>query len=220
MAGADAQHDHASGEDQRLVHVVRHENHGLLQRTAGLPYLQQHVLLLRPRDGVERAERLVQEQDRGVHGQSAGDRGALPHAAGEFARQFAPGVRQADHRQIVVGDLAAFGTGELGTGLFERQHDIVGAGAPREQAVVLEHHGAVEAGAGDVLPSDEDLAGGGHEEPAHEPQQRAFAAAGRADDGDEFAGGHGEVDMGQSLFSGVGERQVAQLDERGFFHRF
>ena len=137
MAGADAQHDHASGQNQRLVHVVRHEKHGLLQGAAGLPDLEQHVLLARPGDGVECAERFVHEQDRRIHCQCACNGGALAHAAGKFAGEFASGVCQTDHRQVVVGDLSAFGAGKIRTGLLQCEDDIVGAGAPREEAVIL-----------------------------------------------------------------------------------
>ncbi len=70
--------DDAVGEEHRLVDVVGDEDDGL---ALGLPQRQQ--LELQPLAGqrVERAERLVHEQDERVGGQRAGDRHALAHAA-------------------------------------------------------------------------------------------------------------------------------------------
>ena len=74
------QHD-AVAEARRLTHVVRDEHDGE-------PCLAPHVLELVvqqvARDGVERAERLVHEEDIRVLREGAGERDPLAHAAGEL----------------------------------------------------------------------------------------------------------------------------------------
>src|SRR3989449_4289128 len=57
-------------EQQSLAHVVGHEHHPLVE-----PSLERLKLALQldPRDGIERAERLVEEQQRRGGGQGAGD---------------------------------------------------------------------------------------------------------------------------------------------------
>ena len=68
-----------------------------------LPDLEQ--LEVHPLAGhlIERAERLVHEQDRRVDGQRAGDRDALLHATGELPRVVAGEVGQLDEAQVVLG---------------------------------------------------------------------------------------------------------------------
>src|SRR2546422_4465203 len=62
-------------EQQSFAHVVRHEHHPLVE-----PSLERLKLALQldPRDGIERAERLVEEQQRRGGGEGAG--GAPPPA--------------------------------------------------------------------------------------------------------------------------------------------
>src|SRR5207247_1495231 len=58
----------AGSEQQPLTHVVRHEDHALAE-----PPLERRELTLQlhPGNGIERAERLVQEQERRVDGEGA-----------------------------------------------------------------------------------------------------------------------------------------------------
>ena len=80
-AGPRRHHRHAVGEIDRLLHVVGDEDHGLGR---ALPDAEQLGLHQAARLGVERAERLVHQQDLRVDGERARDRGALLHAAGEL----------------------------------------------------------------------------------------------------------------------------------------
>jgi len=72
---ADAQRllDRMGDEQQGEAHVV--------------PQLEQFVLHAPARQRVERGEGLVHQQDARMHGQRAGDRHALLHAAGELVRE-------------------------------------------------------------------------------------------------------------------------------------
>ena len=80
-AGPRRHHDDARGHEDRLLDVVGDEQHRLL---APLPDAEQQFLHQPARLVVERAERLVQQQDLGIVGERAGDRGALLHAAGKL----------------------------------------------------------------------------------------------------------------------------------------
>ncbi len=58
---------------------------------------------------------------------------------------------------------------------------------------MLEHHGAIDAGAADRHSIHFDAAGRQGLQPADTAQQRGFATAGRADEGHEFIAAHGQV---------------------------
>ncbi len=76
-------HHHAVGQFQGLVLVVGHEDAGqvdlVVQAAEPLPQLLPHL-------GVERAERLVQQQHLRLDGQRPGQRHALPLPAGKLVR--------------------------------------------------------------------------------------------------------------------------------------
>ena len=68
----------------------------------------------------------------------------------------------------------------------------------REQRQRLEHHAEValmRRDLRDVLAVDQDAAGGRLLKAGNHPQQRGLAAAGRPEQADERAVGHGEIDM-------------------------
>ena len=68
-------------EEDRLLDVVRHQDHG---RALGGPDAQQLLLHLDLRERVERAKRLIQEEHAGLVDEHAREGGALGHAAGEL----------------------------------------------------------------------------------------------------------------------------------------
>jgi hypothetical protein len=76
-----AQDRDSVAQRDRLIDVVRHEEHCLLDRR-----VQTAQLLLEARlcDRVERAERLVHQQQRWIGSERAGEADALPLAAGEL----------------------------------------------------------------------------------------------------------------------------------------
>ena len=59
--------------------------------------------------GVERSERFVEQQHVGVHRQRTGQRNALPHAAGEFARSLPEGLRKPDEFEQLQGSVPTLG---------------------------------------------------------------------------------------------------------------
>src|SRR5690606_30081179 len=64
----------------------------------------------------------------------------------------------------------------------------------------------------DDAPRDLDVALGDRLQPRHHAQQSGLAAAGRAEDDDELAGRHVEVDAMDDLRLGVGLANVAEGD--------
>ena len=82
-AGPRSHHHDPLREVDQLEHRMGDEHHGLAQR---LPQRQEVVVEAKARDLVERGERLVHQQERGLGDQRARDRGAHLHAARKLAR--------------------------------------------------------------------------------------------------------------------------------------
>src|ERR1700745_2020133 len=72
--GPGGHHQHARAEKDRLLDVVGHEQHGL---ALALPDAKQKLLHQRAGLVVERAERLVEQEDGGIVGERARDGGGL-----------------------------------------------------------------------------------------------------------------------------------------------
>ena len=85
-----------SRQHHGLVDVVRHQH----QRRPRIgPEVEQMVLQVAPGEGIERGERLVQQQHFRLRHQRAGDRHPLRLAAGQFARPGIGLVGKPDPRQ-------------------------------------------------------------------------------------------------------------------------
>ena len=128
-------HQDAVTEHDRLFQAVGDEERG---GAGGLGEVQQLVLEDRPQLGVEGRERLVHQQDFGFDGEGAGDRDALPHAAGERGRIGAGELGEAHPGEPVAGP----GVGLLARDALdvEAEADIGENGLPVVDAVVLEDH--------------------------------------------------------------------------------
>ena len=144
-AGARRHHDHAVGEQHRLVDRVGDEQHGL----AGLhPQVFQIDAHLLARQRIERAERLVHQQQRRIVDQRAHDRGALAHAAGEFARAAVVEFGEADLGEQLVRarDVSL----RVEPAQLELQHHVAEDVAPFEQHRALEHDAEIGLRARDL----------------------------------------------------------------------
>ncbi len=108
------------------------------------------------REGVERAERLVQHQQLRLVDQRAAQRGALLHAAGQLPGIFAAEAAEPDRGEQVLGardifrlvaaDLAAMRLHDL-----QRQQQVFERGAPGQQRRRLERHAGDLDRLGDLL---------------------------------------------------------------------
>ena len=172
-------------------------------------------------DRVEVAARLVGEQQRRVVDEGAGDRDALLLAAGELvgvAVQLGREADQAQRLRHLGADRGAAGADHL-----QRVGDVVVDGAVGEQLEVLEDRADVapqlrdlllRQGA-DVAAGDADAAVGGRLVADQGLDQGRLAAAGRADEEDEFAAVDRQRDpVERHVAARVDLGHVAQLDDR------
>src|SRR5260221_8475064 len=79
--GAGGEDDDAGAEKHRLSYPVGDKDNGFLRLLPDAQQLEVHLLA---RERVERAERLVHEDELGIVDERTRDRGALLHAAGEL----------------------------------------------------------------------------------------------------------------------------------------
>src|SRR5258706_46873 len=78
---------------------------------------------------------------------------------------------------------------------FQAEGDVVLHVEPREERMLLEHHHRLRVGPGAPFAVDQALAGRDRLEARAQLEQRALAAAARAEDRDELAGGDLEADV-------------------------
>ena len=177
---AAALHDgDAIGQSDRLVQNMGDKDHcpGQLGLKA-----QNLVLQIGADQGVKRGKRLVQKPDIWVGGQRAGDTDALLLATGQLGwiAPLAPG--QAQGIDQVAG--ARLGLGPRDALHFEREGDVAQNGAVGQQGEMLEHHAHVAppqvaqlrlVGSAQVLPVQQDGAGGRFDQTGEAAQQGGFA---------------------------------------------
>lgn len=194
-----AHEDDAVAERQRLFLVVRDEDGGgACGAQDAADFLAGGVPELR----VEVAERFVQQQQGGARREGAGQGDALLLSAAEFVRAAALEDGQADQREGLAGAREALGAGQVR----EAEQDVPQDAQVREQGVVLEDeaHAAPFGGAKgwSRCAPDEDVAAVGLFEARDEAQGGGLAAAGGAEQGQEFPGADAEVQV-------VHDRRVA-----------
>ena len=178
-------HADAVGHREGLVLVVRDEDGGDAE------------LLLDPADraaqlladlGVQRAEGLVEQQHFGPVGERARDRDALLLAAGELGRQALVHALERDQLQELLAPGQA--VGPLHAPDAQRELDVVRDAHVAEQRVVLEHEADAAVArhdAGDVAPVQGHPAVVDLDQARDRAQERALAAARRAEQHEELA---------------------------------
>ena len=146
-------------------------------------------------EGVERGKGLVHQQHLRTGHQGPHDGDALCLPTGEFARPARAIARQPDLEERFLDEIPALGAGQV----LQAEGDILGNGQPGQQAWLLEHDANGRMRAGDRLPIHLHEALGRRLEPAHQPQERRLAAAGPANEADDFAGLDGQRHRFQRL---------------------
>ena len=139
---------------------------------------------------VERAERLVEEQDAGAVHERPRERDALPLPTRELRRAAALVAGEPDHPEGLADPALPLGPGDLA----DRQavRDVVADVHVREQRVVLEDrvHVALERRpVRDVLAVEEDATLGRQLEAGDHPEGGRLARAGRPEHREELAVG-------------------------------
>ena len=170
-------------------------------RGAGEPEAMQILDQPAACDAVEGGEGLVEEQKVRLGDEGAGKGDAHGHAAGQLARAGVEPVAEADGGQGPGGAGAGLGTGHAGQ--LQRQGDIGQGVGPGHEGGQLED----EAGA---APGPLHGAFGRRLQPRQQAQEGGLASAGRADDGDDLAGGDGQVDGAERCAAGIADQDAVQ----------
>ena len=126
---------------------------------------------------VERAERLIEQQDGGLGDQHPANRRALRHPAGELARIDGLEPRQADEIEELTGRVM-LGVGcRLAVADLNGQHDVLDRGPPGEQCRLLKHHADIAARPHHRLAFENDAAARRRLQAGHDLEQGRFSAA-------------------------------------------
>ena len=151
---------HAAAHVARERHLMRHDEH----RHALAGQILHDGKHFADHFGVERARRLVEQEDLGIHGQCAGDGHALLLAAGDLARLGVDIGRHTDLFEVMHGlfaRLSLFAAKHLDLA----DHAVIEHSHIVEQIERLEDHAdvrtvfrRVDAAVGDVFAVIEDLA--------------------------------------------------------------
>ena len=170
--------------------------------------------------GVQIAGGFIGEDEGGVHRQGAGEGDALLLAAGHVGGEVVGPGGEADLAEQVVRALAHGGVREAAIGE-DGHHHVFQRREGGDEVVILEDEAdgvAAEPGKGCVVQGagfvafDEEAALGRAIQQADDVEQGAFAGAGRADEGDEFAAFQSEVDLMQHLHLHRGAEIVGFAD--------
>ena len=203
--GRVAQHHDPVGQQDGLVDAVGDHDHDLGVGLA-LPQLDELGLEPGPGQGVEGAERLVEQQHPGLDREGPRHGRALLHAAGHLVGSLVAGVPQADRGEVVTSDGAGL-VPAPGAGRADRGPHVVEQAQTRQQRVALEHHGAIGARSRHRLTVERHRARVGRYQPAQHLDQRRLATAGVADERDELTRPDRQVDAPEHPLAGtvVGE---------------
>src|SRR3989344_2748539 len=167
--------------EHRLVGLLPDAHQFLLDHAAG--------------QRVERAERLVHQQQLQLNRKRARDTNALAHATGELGRFTVFGALKPDKTEIAVCMRQHLRLVPLRPARLYREGDVLECRLPRQQAVVLKDHTAVERGPGNFAPVHNHCARARLVEPGENIQDRGLAATGLADDAHKLAFLDREVDL-------------------------
>ena len=212
LDGAVAHHDDAVGHGERFLLVVGDHDGGHAQAL-----LQGAHLVAQPDPdlGVERRERLVEQQQLRGSRERAGQSDALLLAARELDRVFLALLGQADEREQLFD--APVDLGRWPTAVDQAIADIVGDRQVREQRIGLEDDAEIALGRarmGDVTPAHLDAAAVLQVEAGDCAQQGGLAAARRAEEADELAAMDVEIDAAQGLEGAEALGELADRDKR------
>src|SRR6185437_76660 len=180
------EHQYAVADLHRLADLMGNEHRGLVALAhqpdeLGAQVARSHL--------IERRERLVAQQDFGIDRKGARDRHALAHAARQRMRVIVLVAGQAEPRQPAAGGVFRL----LGIAVENLQAEphIVERGAPRHQAIVLEHDAdfaAEEFELAERLMADHPrLARTRLDQPRDDVEHGRLAAAGLAQHRDDLA---------------------------------
>ena len=199
--------DDVVGEHGRVDRIVRDQQPHARERREVTAEIATHVV---PRGGIERGQRLVQEEHRGIGGERSGERDPLRLATRQFAAAgVAPSI-EPDALQPLAGPATRLLPAQATSA--QAEGDVVDGVEMGEQEVVLEHHADgspvgrnVDACVRIVVDRaiELDAAGAEAAQPGERAQQRRLARAVGSDDSNGLAGGNREIRI---------QRETVELD--------
>src|SRR5882724_2113586 len=191
--GSRRHHRDAGRQEERLVQAVSDEDDGLAGAAPDVekPLTHQQTRLL-----VERAERLVHQQNLRVDRQRASDRHALLHPARQLARVLLGEPGEAEGAEKLGGNATAARRRDALQ--LEPELDVLEGGAPREKAGVLEHgRDAPRIRPPHRLAVDQEAPNVGRHEAAEHAEERRLAAPGGPDQRAELGFADGQRDVAE-----------------------
>src|SRR6478735_1383499 len=224
--GISRHHHDAVPQIYGFIDTVRDEDDRLARLVPKSLQLRIEVVT---RHGIEGTERLIHQQEIRIDDQRAADGHTLAHAAGQF-----PGkaVRIAVKPIILEqSERALFIVLTAQSPEFDQDQYVVEDGSPIEQNVALKNDRHVVRRGLNLFAPDRDRPGADGLKSCNALEQRAFPAARRADDADEFAGRDVKINalqrgnrtpVGRVCFFDTMDRNVggvAGSDNRLRFHR-
>ena len=192
-AGIGREHQDAVAHQHRFLDVVRHHQHRLDRQPAFDPEIDQVGAQRLGGQHVERRERLVHQQQVGMHHQRAGKADALAHAARQFLGVGgfeAVEADQVDRRQRARAALGAVDAERL-----QPEFDVLQHRQPGKQREGLEHHGDAVRRSLDGLAAAFGVARGRRDQAGDDAQQRRLARSGAAEQADDLAGADRQIDL-------------------------
>src|SRR5438132_13322153 len=206
--------DHAIGERDRLLEIVRHEHH---RRARCRPQLEQLVLHERSGLDVERTERLVHEEDPRLVDERLREGRALSHAAGKLMGVIPLKTSEAHPFDPIAGTLLRLAT--VHPTKTRTRRDVVEHALPRKDRVRLEDVADVTAHRFHRCTADKNLTLARWLEARDESEGGRLPAPGRSDDRAELTVLNREIEIAQSRVCGPGGREetlgdMPELDRR------
>src|SRR5215510_5490716 len=138
--GATGHHDYTVSQEQSLIDIVGDHHHGF---AVLVPQAHELILKLHAGEGIEETERLIEQQDFGLEGKSAGNTHTLAHTSGQLIRVRVPYLRQAHETEVVFGQASLCTAPLTALDLLHGEEDIVTRSAPRQERGRLKHHPTV-----------------------------------------------------------------------------
>src|ERR1043166_3630013 len=164
-----------------FVDVVGHEEHG---RATVPPELQNFVLHAHAGEGVERAQRFIEEQQLGMIDQRAGQSGSLGHAAREMMRIGVGKSFQAGQARKLIHFLAFLVQHAAGD---QSRLNVAAHRQPRKKGWILENQAALGARARNSFLAHPKFAAARRIQPGNQTEQSRFTTTARSNYRDQFS---------------------------------
>ena len=199
---------------ERLGLVVRHVDERDADLLLQVDELDLHLLA---QLGIERRQRLVEQQHRRMRDERPRDGHALLLAAGQLVR-----IALAETREPNVGERFGDFRADLPARRLrhlERKRDVALDGHVRKERVALEHRAhrpVFGRPVGEILPVEQDAASIGQVEARDHAQERRLAASGRPEQREEFPRVDREAHAVDGSERAETARHVPDLEERHF----